>query len=58
MNRQTNTELGNQFPKAQLYHLTNDPGEKNNLVDEHPEQAEKLAIELEKVIESGVYYRK
>mgnify|MGYP000004683579 FL=1 len=58
MNKQTNTELGNLPEKDQLYNLKNDPGEKNNVVDEHPELVERLRFELNKVIESGAYYKR
>ncbi len=34
--------------QAQLYNLQEDPGEKNNLIDEHPEIAKRLAELLEK----------
>lgn len=58
MNKQTNTELGNQLKKDQLYNLKTDPGEKKNIVDEHPDVAKKLAKELWAVIKSGVYNKK
>lgn len=58
MNEQTNTELGNSPQKAQLYNLKADSGEKNNLVDQYPDLAKRLSAELEKVIASGVYYKR
>ena len=58
INKQTNTELGNLPKKDQLYNLKSDPGERENVVDAHPDLAEKLRAKLTKVIESGVYYNK
>jgi len=34
---------------GQLYDLTNDPGEKNNLWDEYPEIVKELKTELKKI---------
>lgn len=41
-------QLGNS-PKPQLYHLTNDISEKNNLADTYPKKVIKLANELQKI---------
>ena len=50
MNHRTNTELGNSPKKKQLYDLLNDQGEKNNVVDEHPDLAKMLEVELNEMI--------
>lgn len=47
ISKYTNIELGNSS-HAQLYDLTKDPGEKNNLATENPAMVTKLAILLEK----------
>lgn len=39
--------------KPQLYHLAQDPGEKNNLYDEKPEIVEKLSWELNRIRKAG-----
>ena len=44
----TKMELGNN-PKGELYNLESDPNETNNVIKDHPEIAQKLAAELEKV---------
>ena len=44
----TKTELGN-APEPQLYNLTADPSERNNLAASEPERVEKLRALLEKV---------
>ncbi|HWI56551.1 MAG TPA: sulfatase-like hydrolase/transferase, partial [Bacillota bacterium] len=46
----TNTELGNDSA-PQLYNLTQDPGEKQNLASSHPELVQKLSKLLEQVQE-------
>lgn len=58
MNRQTNTELGNNPKKDQLYDLRNDPEEKINVIDSQSETAKNLRKELVRIIESGIYYKK
>lgn len=58
INKYTNTELGNQPKKDQLYNLKNDPGEKNNVADEHPDLVKNFAAKLENVIENGAFYQK
>lgn len=45
----TNTEFGNDPDHDQLYDMVNDPGEKNNLADSHPEEVARLSAELTKV---------
>lgn len=42
----TNTEFGN-HPKAQLYNLKNDKGEKNNLAEKYPQKVEQLSALLQ-----------
>jgi hypothetical protein len=42
VNQNTNTELGND-PKGQLYDLGNDPGERSNLAEAHPEKVRELS---------------
>jgi arylsulfatase A-like enzyme len=48
LNKLTNTELGND-PKPQLYNLSNDIGERNNVAEEHPEKVKELAELLQKI---------
>lgn len=40
-------------PKFQLFNLADDPAEKKNVMDQHPEVAEKLQQQLEKIIADG-----
>ncbi|MDF1657446.1 MAG: sulfatase-like hydrolase/transferase [Verrucomicrobiales bacterium] len=40
-------------PEFQLFDLSKDPGEKNNVIQEYPEVAEELKAELETIIASG-----
>lgn len=44
----TKTELGNN-PSVQLFHLTSDPYERNNVAGEHPEIVKELGEVLEKI---------
>ncbi|MEO0416330.1 MAG: sulfatase-like hydrolase/transferase, partial [Verrucomicrobiota bacterium] len=44
-----NTEV----PQFQLIDLEKDPAEKNNVIADHPELAEKMKAELEQIIQSG-----
>ena len=55
-NKQTNTEMGNNPKKAQLYNLVSDPGEKQNRINDYPEIAKKMRAELLKEIERGEHY--
>ncbi|PSL25240.1 sulfatase family protein [Dyadobacter jiangsuensis] len=48
----TNIETGAN-PKAQLYDLSKDIGEKNNIADKYPAKVKAMAAELEKVREAG-----
>lgn len=48
INKNTNTELGN-APKPQLYNLTRDPGEKNDLADRQPEKVEAMIQQLNRI---------
>jgi arylsulfatase A len=48
----TNTETGNNA-KPQLYDLSKDIGEKNNLADKYPAKVKAMAAELEKIREAG-----
>lgn len=48
INKQVNIELGN-LPKAQLYDLSEDIGEKSNLAEKHPDIVKALAALLQKV---------
>lgn len=52
MNVQTNTELGND-PKAQLYDLSQDLGEKVNMADREPQRVEGMASTLRLIKESS-----
>jgi arylsulfatase A len=40
-------------PRFQLFNLAKDPAEKTNVIDKHPELAERLKAQLAKVIENG-----
>ncbi len=40
-------------PRFQLFDLSKDPAEKNNVVDQYPEVAEELKAQLEEIITSG-----
>ncbi|MDF1824959.1 MAG: arylsulfatase [Verrucomicrobiales bacterium] len=40
-------------PQFQLFDLSKDPGEKNDVIEEHPELAEKLKGQLDEIITSG-----
>ena len=46
MNTQTNTELGNDAV-PQLYDLSRDPGERQNLADAHPEKVKEMQARLD-----------
>ncbi|MBL6705715.1 MAG: hypothetical protein ISQ06_06355, partial [Planctomycetaceae bacterium] len=39
--------------RYRLFDLSNDPGEKKNVLDEHPEVAKRLTALLDKVISDG-----
>lgn len=48
------TELANTpMPRFQLFNLADDPAEQNNVIDEHPEVAEKLKSRLAQIIADG-----
>ena len=47
-NPNTNIELG-QDSVPQLYNLTDDAGEKNNIAEEYPEKVKELTLKLESV---------
>ncbi len=46
-------ELLKKLPPMQLYHLGDDPQEKNNLIAQHPKKAQELLLLLLKQIEDG-----
>jgi arylsulfatase A-like enzyme len=46
--RNTNTELGND-PAPQLYDLSKDPGERNNLAASHPGKVREMAAALDRI---------
>ena len=46
MNVQTNTELGNDAV-PQLYDLSRDPGEQQNLADAHPDKVKEMQARLD-----------
>jgi arylsulfatase A-like enzyme len=52
MNRQTNTELGND-PAPQLYDLSTDLGERRNVASRHPEVVREMAALLGKIETDG-----
>ena len=45
-------ETGNNT-KTQLYNLKEDPGERHNLADKHPDILEKLKTKLNQIREAG-----
>jgi arylsulfatase A-like enzyme len=45
---ETNTELGNN-PKPQLYNLTSDVGEKQNVADQHPDRVRQMQQLLDRI---------
>lgn len=51
--KETNTEYGN-MPKPQLYHLKTDIGERNNVVEQHPEVVKKLDQKLQQIKDNRV----
>jgi arylsulfatase A-like enzyme len=51
-NKPTNTELGND-PAPQLYNLSDDLGEKNNVAAQHPEKVKELSALLERIRSQG-----
>ena len=51
-NKLTGTELGNN-PKPQLYDLSKDPGEKNNLASQYPAKIKLMVEELTKIKDAG-----
>ena len=53
----TGMELGNNPHSHQLYDLSIDPGEQNNLYESNKYIADKLRNELVSIIESGEHYR-
>lgn len=48
MNRNTNTEMGND-PQPQLYDLSKDIGEKNNLAGEYPDRVKSMLEHLQRI---------
>ncbi len=48
------TQLGRtEVPKFQLFDLANDPGETHNVIEDHPEVAERLKNQLQQIIDDG-----
>ena len=53
-NVKVETELASsKVPQFQLFNLANDAGEQKNVIDDHPDVAEKLKTRLAKIIEDG-----
>ena len=52
INKNVNIELGNDLD-PQLYDLSKDPGEKNNLASQHPDKVKQMATELQKIKDDG-----
>jgi arylsulfatase A-like enzyme len=52
MNEQTNTELGNDT-MPQLYDLSRDPGERQNVAEQHPEKMKELQARLQAIRDQG-----
>ncbi len=40
-------------PRYQLFHISEDPGEKTNVIEKHPDVAARLKAQLEKIIKDG-----
>lgn len=55
VNKQTNTELGNNPKADQLYNLLSDPGEHSNVAEENKEFVQKMRDELIRIVESGLH---
>ena len=55
VNKQTNTELGNNPKADQLYNLLSDPGEHSNVAEENKELVQKMRDELIRIVESGLH---
>ena len=43
----------NKVPQYQLFNLKNDPSEKNNVMKQHPDVADRMVAKLKKIIEDG-----
>ena len=52
INTETNTQLGND-PAEQLYDLSVDPGETNNVASKHPDKAKEMGAQLQNIKQSG-----
>ncbi len=52
VNRNVNIELGN-LPQPQLYNLADDPGERANLAEQHPDRVARLRAMLDKIRSDG-----
>ena len=53
-NKVVETKLANtQVPQYQLFHLKNDPAEKDDLMKTEPQMGEKLVARLQQIIDSG-----
>ncbi|MDQ3685702.1 MAG: arylsulfatase [Acidobacteriota bacterium] len=52
INRNTNTEMGND-PAPQLYNLSTDPGETNNVAGKHPEKVREMETMLQQIRSAG-----
>ncbi len=52
INKQTNTELGND-PQPQLYDLSKDPGETDNLATQFPDRIKQMSEQLEQIKAAG-----
>jgi hypothetical protein len=50
--RSAGNETGND-PQPQLFHLTEDPGEKNNLAAKYPDKVKTLLARLEEIEKAG-----
>lgn len=57
VNKQTNTELGNNGETDQLYNLLLDPGEQINIAEENKERVQNMRTELLRIIERGAHYK-
>lgn len=52
MNTNTGTELGND-PQPQLFHLADDPGEKQNVAAQHPDKVREMTALLDRIRAAG-----
>lgn len=57
INKQTNTELGNNPKEDQLYNLHSDPSEQHNVAQDNKKIVDSMREELISILEGGEHYR-